>query len=94
MNNLAYRFLLLFIALNAVDASRWWRDTGYDGDLLNDAPEPFATPPPKSVYQKSMDMGTQPLNATTGSGIYPSLQVRQVGLHYQGYHVIGFNQSP
>ena len=72
-----HHLILLFITLNVVNASRWWRDTGYD-DLIGDSPEPFATHPPKSTYQKSLDASTPPLNATTGTGIYHLFAARQV----------------
>jgi hypothetical protein len=78
MYNLAQSIIFLFIAGNRVSASRWWRDTGYDGDLLDDSPEPTATLPPKAPYQHYLSAGTSPLNATLGDGIYHLLAARQV----------------
>lgn len=77
MYDLPKRAIFLFIACNLVSASRWWRDTGYDGDLLDNSPEPTPTPPPTASYQH-YNAGTSPLNATLGGGIYHLLAARQV----------------
>jgi hypothetical protein len=74
MYDLPKRVIFLFIACNSVSANRWWRDTGYD-HVLNDSPEPIATPPPKAPY---LNTGTPPLNTTLGGGIFHLLSARQV----------------
>ncbi|KIM22822.1 hypothetical protein M408DRAFT_278113 [Serendipita vermifera MAFF 305830] len=77
MKSFTQRVAFLFITLSVVNASRWWRDTGYDDALDGDAPEPQATQPPKQIFQGAVYPGIPPLNRTTGSGIYNLLNARQ-----------------